>query len=167
MSKPHIEIEKKYIIKKPKISDMQVCDGYSASEIIQTYLLSESGVTRRVRSRESAGKVVYTETKKIRLDNMSAIEDERELSLEEYELLLKNADPASHPIHKVRHVFTYQNQVFEIDVYPEWQNNAILETELDTKEKTVEFPPFIEIISDVTGNRRYSNAAMSRAFPEE
>ncbi len=167
MSKPHIEIEKKYIIKKPVISDMQGCEGYFASEIIQTYLLSDSGVTRRVRSRESAGKVVYTETKKIRIDKMSSIEDEREISRDEYEFLLKDADPASHPIHKVRHAFTYQNQVFEIDVYPEWKSNAILETELEIKEKTVEFPPFIEIVSDVTGDRRYSNAAMSRIFPAE
>ena len=46
-------------------------------------------------------------------------------------------------------------------------NTAIMETELDSREKQVKIPSFIEILREVTGDKAYSNAGMSRRFPEE
>ena len=51
--------------------------------------------------------------------------------------------------------------------HPEWKNTAILETELSDRDTVVKFPDFIKIVADVTGDKRYSNASMSRSFPEE
>ena len=42
-----------------------------------------------------------------------------------------------------------------------------METELDSRESDVEFPDFIEIIKDVTGDKSYSNRGMSHTFPKE
>ena len=163
----NIEIEKKYIILMPNAEDMENCINFAKSRITQIYLESDIGVTHRVRSRETAGKVVYTETKKIRIDKCSAFEDEREITEEEFATLIKTARADSTPIIKERFVFTYKGQLFEVDMYPQWKNTAILETELEARDKEVEFPSFLKIIKDVTGDKRYSNAGMARAFPLE
>lgn len=162
-----IEIERKYIIKKPSIALMKEAGDYTASEILQIYLNSSEGVTRRVRSRSSEGKTVYTETTKIRLDKISAIEKEREISADEFSELIKDMREGSKPIKKVRHTFKYGGQLFEIDVYPEWKNTAIMETELRERGVSVSMPEFIEIVREVSGVKEYSNSAMSAVFPTE
>ncbi len=163
----NIEIEKKYIILLPDEKELSSMENYEKSNITQIYLSSEVGVTHRVRSREKSGKVVYTETKKIRIDKCSSFEDEREISENEFFELCKNARADSSPVIKIRHSFLYLGQLFEIDAYPEWKNTAILETELDSRESVVSFPSFIKIVREVTGERAYSNASMSKAFPKE
>ena len=167
MKQPNIEIENKYIILIPEESVLSTMEQYTKSEIVQIYLESPVGITHRVRSRERSGNVTYTETKKVRIDKMSAYEDEREISEEEFLSLAKKIDKNTAPIHKVRYTFVYLGQLFEIDVYPQWMSTAILETELKTRETQVIFPEFIKILRDVTGDKRYSNAGMSRAFPPE
>ena len=162
-----IEIERKYIIAMPDFNLLRSLDGYNRSDIVQTYLKSIDGATRRVRMRASGGYSRYYETLKVRIDEMSSTEVEREIDREEYSELLKLAREDSTPIEKVRHLFYYNSQLFEIDVYPNWQNTAIMETELDSRETAVEMPPFIHIIREVTGNKAYSNAGMSMQFPEE
>jgi CYTH domain-containing protein len=98
---------------------------------------------------------------------MSAYENEREITEAEFESLSERRDENTRAIKKHRHTFVFSGQLFEIDVYPEWKNTAILETELADRNTTVEFPSFLKIVSDVTGDKRYSNASMSRKFPDE
>lgn len=162
-----IEIERKYIIKKPKRDVLTLAEEYTASEIEQIYLKSNPGVTHRIRKRKSGEITTYTETKKIRIDKVSAYEDEREISEEEYASLSSLARPNTRPVVKVRHTFVYENQLFEIDEYPKWKSICIMETELKSREQRVKFPSFIKIIKEVTGERQYSNAKMAESFPEE
>ena len=162
-----IEIERKYIIKRPSEGDMSVMPEYTVSRITQIYLRPIGGATHRVRRRERADGVEYTETRKIRIDKMSSTEIEREITEEEFERLAAEIDVHTRPINKTRYTFIYSDQLFEIDVYPEWKHTAVMETELDSRDKEVEIPEFIRIIADVTGNSAYSNASMSRAFPSE
>ena len=166
MSK-QIEIERKYVIKKPSPEVMKMQSEYTESEITQVYLTSESGVTHRVRKRVFANGAVYTETKKIRIDRMSAVEEEREISEETYESLCEKIDEETQPVIKKRYTFFYSGVTFEIDVYPNWERTAIMETELENREVSVKMPSFIEIVREVTGERGYSNAAMARVFPPE
>jgi CYTH domain-containing protein len=98
---------------------------------------------------------------------MSSTEVENELTKEQYLELLEASDPTASPINKVRHRFIIDGQPFEVDVYPQWQNTAIMETELENREKKVEIPPFIDVIREVTGDKAYSNAGMARSFPKE
>ena len=162
-----IEIERKYIIEIPDKEKMENCNGYSLSEIVQIYIESSPRVTHRVRSRTINGKTVYTETKKIRIDKMSSYEDEREISEMEFKCISQKIKQGTVPIVKERHSFEYRGQTFEIDVYPEWKNSCIMETELESRDKCVEIPAFIEIIKEVTGDKAYSNASMAQSFPVE
>ena len=163
----HIEIERKYVISMPDVCAMQSEEGYTSSDIEQIYLKSSPRVTHRIRSRAKGGVTKYTETKKVRISGMSAYEDEREITESEFLTLRENIDPDTTPIIKTRHTFVYQSQLFEIDVYPNWQTCAIMETELPSEDTVVEIPSFIKIIKEVTGIKAYSNASMSRSFPEE
>ena len=162
-----IEIERKYVIMRPTEAELSKMPEYTKSEITQIYLSSEKGKTRRIRKRTKNGKAAYTETEKIRIDKMSSEETEREISKEEFDSLAREMKKNTRPIEKTRYTFVYEGQLFEIDVYPEWKKTAILETELDKRERKVAFPPIITILEDVTGNRAYSNASMSREFPRE
>ena len=162
-----IEIERKYIIKMPDIAVLSAQPSYRRYEIVQTYLNSIPGVTRRVRSLSLDGATRYIETVKVRIDQMSSTEVENDLTKEQYLELLEESDPAASPITKVRHRFFIDGQPFEVDIYPQWQNTAIMETELENREKEVKIPSFIEIIREVTGEKSYTNASMSREFPKE
>ena len=162
-----IEIERKFVIEMPDISVLSSLPGYSSSDIEQTYLSSDAGVTRRVRARKYQGRTVYTETKKMRIDNMSAHEDERKITREEYETLLSEIMTGTVTIFKTRHTFDFSGRVLEIDIYPNWRKTAILEVELDSREATLDMPDFIKVVAEVTGEKKYSNAAMAHEFPNE
>lgn len=165
--KTNIEIERKYIIKMPNVALLSEQQEYTKSDILQIYLSSPKGETHRVRRRAYSDRIEYYETRKIRIDAMSVTELEGIISKESFDELSKSMDSATAPITKTRHTFLYKGQIFEIDVYPEWKTTAIMETELSSREEQVEFPPFIEIIREVTGEKEYSNAAMSKRFPTE
>lgn len=162
-----IEIEKKYVIEMPSIAALSELDGYTKSEITQTYLLSHPHVTHRVRRREFADGVVYTETKKVRIDKISSYEDEREITEAEYLELLALSDPSASPVEKTRHTIPLGGLTLEIDVYPAWKQCCIMEIELPSREALPTIPSYIKILLDVTGDKRYSNASMARSFPPE
>ena len=165
--KDHIETERKFIISKPDIDVLRAQPEYTSSDIVQIYLTSSPRVTHRIRSRTYLGKTVYTETTKMRISGMSAYEDEREITEAEFVSLSEQIDPDTTPIVKTRHTFVLGGQLFEIDVYPNWQTSAIMETELEGEDAAVQIPEFISMIKEVTGIRAYSNASMSRVFPTE
>ena len=167
MQNPPIEIERKYIVRKPNESEISLADGYSRSEILQIYLNSPPGVTHRIRMRKFDNGTSYTETVKRRIDRISAYEDEHEISEEEFKLLRKNKKQRTRPVNKVRHTFSYLGKTFELDVYPHWRRTCIMEVELSDRSEPVALPPFIRVIKEVTGDKCYSNASMSREFPKE
>ena len=162
-----VEIERKFVIAMPNLSLLSSLCDYTASEIEQTYLLADKGVTRRVRARRYQDRTVYTETKKVRIDSMSAHEQERTISEAEYTELLGEIIPGTATLFKTRYTFSFSDRIFEVDVYPEWVHTAILEVELDSCDSDIYMPDFIRVISEVTGDKRYSNAEMSREFPKE
>ena len=162
-----VEIERKYIIELPRLDLIKSIDGCTESEILQIYINSQPGVTKRVRRREFSDRVVYTKTQKLRINKMSAEEDEREISENEFNLLSAQIKEGTRPIIKTRYTFYYLGKPFEIDVYPEWRKSAILETELTAEDEAVDFPEVIHVIKEVTGDPAYSNAGMARHFPEE
>ncbi len=162
-----IEIEKKYVILMPDAEKMTKYESYGKSEIRQTYLSSDENVTRRVRHRIYSDRDEYTLTEKRRIDKMSSYEDEREITEDAYRLLLSEMREGTHTVKKIRHTFVYLGKLIEIDVYPEWEHTAIMETELEKREERIALPDFIRVIADVTGVKKYSNASMSCEFPKE
>ena len=160
-----IECERKFLIRMPR---KEFLSHTQKSEIIQTYLLSTRGVTARVRSRAYESKTVYTHTEKRRLSSLSAVENEREISKEEYNALLRElTDKTRMPIQKTRYTLPFGTHLLEIDVYPFWQRQAVLEVELASEEEKVSFPKEIEILREVTSDAAYKNVSLSKSIPEE
>ena len=166
MSTP-VEIERKYVILKPDFAALEMEYEVKVSKIWQTYLMSDAGVTRRVRKRVYSDKVSYTLTEKRRIDTISSLEDEREISKGEYEALLDEMREGTRTLTKTRRVIRIGEVDFEIDEYPEWVRTCIMETELKSRDEQVVMPDFVKIIAEVSGVKAYTNASMAAHFPEE
>lgn len=164
MNNNGIEIERKFLIRRPERNWLEnAADG---SDILQTYLKkTESGFSSRVRRRSGKNGTVYTHTEKRHISAMSREEYEREISEEKYRELLLQADPERRPIEKRRYVLMYKGQCFEIDLFPFWHDRALMEIELEDEAQEVDFPPEIEIIKEVTEDKRYTNSSMALNIP--
>ena len=161
----NLEIERKFLIKYP---GRDIIGSADRTEIVQTYLRPESGSgTERVRKRGRDGKYVYTHTVKKRLSDVRRTEIENEISAEEYGELLKRADSRRNVIYKSRLCYNYRGQMFEIDLYPFWSDRAVMELELENEDQEIFFPPEIEIIKEISSDRRYTNAAIALRIPED
>lgn len=156
------EIERKYLIEYPDLEWLGSLPNCEKVEIIQTYLRSENDDEVRVRQRGSTGHYIYYQTTKRKLSGIKRLEIERRLSQEEYLQLLMNADTDKRQIRKDRYCLTYDNQYFEIDVYPFWEDKAILEIELRDEEQEVHFPAEIRVIKEVTDDESYKNASLAK-----
>ena len=131
------EIERKFLIAYPDLKMLESLPNCQRVEIIQTYLKSDSEEEVRIRQRGANGSYLYYETKKRTVSALKRIEVERRLTQNEYLRLLMHADPAKRPIRKTRYCLSNGNQYFEIDIYPFWQDKAILETELSSEQMSV------------------------------
>ena len=132
-------------------------------EIIQTYLRSSTeGEEIRIRQRGADGNYIYSKTTKRRVSSLKRVEIECRLSQAEYLRLLFQADPSKRPIRKTRYCLTYENQYFEIDIYPFWQDKAIAEIELSDENATIVFPKQLKVIREVTDDDSYKNASLAR-----
>lgn len=145
--------ERKYIIRlKDNIPEAIV------SEITQTYLTSEPYSEVRLRRQILNGLTVNVHTTKKILSNNEQVETERQIDNNLYESLLRQADPYRQPIHKMRETFIWKGQFFELDTFIDpYKGLQILETKGILKHEDIIFPPFIEIIEDITGITKYYN----------
>lgn len=152
LPQPIIE-ERKYIVEL--IGEIPDC---TESDIIQTYLVAEPGCEIRLRRRGWQGTFVNVHTTKKRTENNKVLETERQVSNSLYESLLQQADPYRQSIRKHRKSFIWKGQYFELDTYYEPVDHLmILETKGVADQESVKFPPFIRVIEDITGNKRYYN----------
>ncbi len=155
------EIERKFLIEYPDIHWLESLPNCQRIEIIQTYLKTDEDEEVRVRQRGSDGHYIYTETTKRTVSSVKRVEIERRLSEREYLRLLMNADTTRRQIRKDRYCLTYENQYFEIDVYPFWEDKAIAEIELSDESTEIKFPEEIRVIREVTDDEAYKNASLA------
>ncbi len=156
-----LEIERKFLIGYPDISWLEQYPGRRKIEMVQTYLTAGKGEARRVRQCTEGSEVTWYRTSKRKISALTRIELEEELNREEYLDLLKEADPAKTPIIKTRYVIPYDGHCVEIDIYPFWNDRAIAEIELAEENEPCCFPEQIHVISDVSGDDRYSNFSLA------
>lgn len=146
-----VEIERKFLIEYPdlqKLSSEKLC---KAAEIEQCYLTDPYPF--RVRKRGIDKDFIYIKTEKRKLSDLVRIEIENLISKEEY-----NATVTGNKIlQKTRYLYVYENQYFEIDVFPFCKDKALLEIELRTENQPFTLPPFINVIKDVTTDNYYKN----------
>ena len=161
------EIERKYIIDIPNIKELEKLPNCTKVDITQTYLKSDDDTERRVRARGIDGNYVYYLTEKRTINSLKRVEVERKLEPNEYIKLLMEADTNLKPIHKTRYCLTENNQYFEIDIYPQWDKQAIMEIELSSEDDIVKTPEFINIIKEVTEDENYKNYNMAHEMPKQ
>ena len=158
-----MEIERKYLIARPPLRVLEQMKNCERVDIIQTYLKTEvPGEEVRIRQRGAGGSYVYFMTRKKKAEGIKRVEIEERLSQEEYLTLMMNADPAFRPIHKQRYCLSENGLYYEIDLYPEWKDKAIMEIELHSEDQKIVFPEGIEVIREVTGDPAYSNHELAR-----
>ena len=155
-----IEEERTYIVKLtgPLPENIE-------SEITQTYLVSDPNCIIRLRRRDWQGEVVNVHKTRKRISDTEVVETERQVSNALYESMLQQADPYRTTIRKTRRSFIWKGQYFEVDTFHEPTDSlVILETKGVAKQEDVNFPPFIRVIRDITGNPQYHtyNIALKR-----
>ena len=158
-----LEIERKFLIEKPDLEFLESLESCEKVDIVQTYLRSSNPNEEvRVRQRGINGSYTYTKTRKIKIDGLKRVELEERITPEEYVQELQNADPNMKTIVKTRYCLSYNNQYYEIDIFPEMENEAIMEIELASEDQKVTIPEFIEVLDDVTDKEEYKNASIAK-----
>ena len=157
-----MEIERKYLIRRPALRTLEKLPNCERVDIVQTYLLSDDpNEERRIRQRGSGGNYIYFMTRKRKAGGIRRIEIEERLTQEEYIALMVEADPACRPIRKERYCLSQNGLYYEIDIYPDWKDQAILEIELYREDQEIVFPDFVDVIREVTEDPAYSNHALA------
>ncbi|MBO5934680.1 MAG: AAA family ATPase [Clostridia bacterium] len=156
------EIERKFLIEYPDINWLENNPSCQRIEIIQTYLNSSEGDEIRVRQRGVDGNYIFFETIKRKVTDVKRVEIERRISQSEYLGLLMNADLSKRQIRKTRYCLSYNGQYFEIDIYPFWDDKAIVELELCDETTEIVFPDEIKVIREVTDDESFKNASLAK-----
>ena len=161
------EIEYKYLISYPDISILTAQDSCRVAEVEQIYLNLDTSMNSRVRRWEEQDTVHYYLTKKKRVSAQTAEEHETEISKEEFDQLLIYTDPARSPIIKTRYIIPYKDHILEIDIYPFWKKQAVLEIEVSEENEAVDIPPYLNVLKDVTADKKYKNHSLAKQVPDE
>ena len=157
------EIERKYLIIRPDPSYLNMQEGAKRYEIEQIYLHSDKKVSRRIRQKTDGTHTVCTYTEKVRISPLVRLEDERTVTKEAYARLREQADPACEVLHKVRYVIPHEGRQCEIDLFPFWEKQAILEIECESEEAAAHLtlPAFVRLIRDVTDEPDYTSHSLA------
>ena len=157
-----METRRKYLITRPDPVMLDSRPNCQRVEITQAYLRSEiPGETIRIRQRGRDGSYVYFKTRKRTVDG-KRIEMEERLTRHEFRDLLMQADPDYRTIRKDRWCLSENGLYYNIDIYPQWDSQALMEVELYGVGDKVLFPEGIEVIREVTGEEEFTNPYIAR-----
>lgn len=154
-----VEIERKFLIEKPDENELlkyPLCDFV---DIAQAYV-HHDGVRFRVRKRGKDGEFVYIKTQKTDITPLKRTEKESRITKEQY----LAAAAGEKALYKRRYLLLYKSKYFELDVFPFWQDKALLEIELKSETEAFEIPPFLNVIKEVTAGKAYRNSVLARIY---
>ena len=157
-----LEIERKFLIRMP---DRALLDKLCQSRWQITQFYAQGGA--RGRRIDDGAAVTYVETKKEYVSDLVRVEAEREITKEEYEALLALREPRRRVLEKTRWRIPFEGQLLEVDVFPFWDDRAFCEVELESEDQEVNLPPWLTVIREVTGERRYNNRSLALRVPRE
>ncbi len=133
-----------------------------AMQIEQIYLLSEPSVEKRIRKVLFNDCISYVlSVFKVMEDGSKVIVSEKQIDSKVYESLLEFKDEAYEPIRKIRYYFSYQGEYFNLDVFDDMKDIAILEINVGESEEVV-IPPFVSVMEKVSDNELYFNKRIAR-----
>ena len=158
-----LETRRKYLIAYPDVRELAQRPNCQSVDILQAYLRSEiPGEVIRIRQRGQNGNYVYFKTRKRMIGNGKRIEMEERLTQDEYLELLMQADPEYRPIRKQRYCLSENGLYYNIDIYPQWSDQAMMEIELYSKDQAVVIPSGIQVIREVTDEKEFTNPYIAR-----
>lgn len=153
-----IEAERKFLVEI--VGELPECREF---EITQTYLKEKDGLEPRVRKRIENGQPVYFLTTKRFVSVNERVEIEKEITKEEYDVLLTEANPAKRPIHKRRQCFEWNGRYLELDTFVEPPRpHHLLEIEHVSMEDEICFPPFLKVLKEVTDDPEWYNMNIAK-----
>lgn len=161
-----LEIERKFLIEYPDlelIKEKYICE---TVDIKQLYITFPNRDRTRIRKRGHGDDSVYIMTTKRKISDTVREETETRITKEEYEEFSRYADSGRRPIVKKRTCIIANGKYFELDIFPFWNNKAILEIELDSEDEDFTIPDEFKVIREVTSDSAYTNSAMSLKIPE-
>lgn len=160
-----LEIERKFLIDKPDTEVLEKLPFCRKASISQTYLTFPDGSRARVRRRVSGNEELYFHTVKKQVTPLIRTEVERIISRDEYLAYLNDPSTAKASIEKDRYCIVHDSQYFELDVFPFWDDKALLEIELCSEDDDVRFPDFVKIIKEVSSDKAYNNSTLAETNP--
>lgn len=156
------EIRRRFLIDYPDTAALEALPGCHREDLEQVYLRSEEDEEIRIRRSTSEDGEVFYLTRRRLHDGQRRLEAEGRLSEREYMQFMTNADPERRPIRKVRYRLIWNSQHYEIDLYPFWTNQAVLEVSLRSEDERVRIPSFLRVQKEVTGNAYYEVSSLAR-----
>lgn len=167
MNEP-LEIEHKWLIKYPNINSLSKMDSYDYFEIEQTYTdYMEHNACGRIRKIGKKGDYSYYKTFKRKLTDLTRVEYEDKIDEEEYLSIMKYKKQGYNTIEKVRHIFIYNGLKYEVDIFPFWSDRAFMECEVESEDTTVCIPPCVDVIKEVSSDKRYRNSVLAQTITNE
>ena len=155
---------RRFLIAYPDLKWLESRPNCRHVEISETYIFPENGDEIRVRRRGLSGHYTYYETTRRNRGGQEKVETERKLSGDEYRSLLANAGPETFRLKKDRWYLIYENQYFEIDLYPFFRDRAIAEIQLGEGSPKIRFPAEIRVLREVTREDTYRNVSLARNY---
>ena len=145
---------------RPPTSEFSECNE-TITEELQEQLINE------VKKYFELQQELFTIEPKKKILDLKRVEVEKRITQDEYVNYLMEADNNLHPIHKTRYCLTENNQYFEIDIYPEWDKQAIMEIELNSEDEKILKPSCIKILKEVTKEQKYFNHNLAKDMPKQ
>lgn len=182
-TKNNIEIEHKYVIKMPDIKELiQYYDvNHPTFKLLRQDYLQEmekyKGFIGRVRAERIYSNYSWNNsyiknenfyfTYKKYIGRGKRTEIEEKIDVRTYNAYMQYIDTSYMPILKRRICIPYTfedgfHTDLEIDMYPFWHSQAILEIEVDSMKRVIPKLKGISIIKDVTDDTRYSNYSLAK-----
>ncbi len=157
-----VEAERKFLLSG--FSASMLPKNAVAVDIVQTYLVSVTKHTERVRARGINNQWTYFHTIKEYVKPGVSIEREEIITEREYHNFLVRRDTTLQVINKTRYCFDFDGQYCELDVFAGHRTGLVmLEIETAHEDMHASPPRYLPIVGDVTNDKKYSNYELAKA----
>ncbi|MBE6121110.1 MAG: hypothetical protein E7190_00160 [Erysipelotrichaceae bacterium] len=157
-----IALRRKYLVEYPDIAWLKSNPYARKLDITETYLRAPEGSEYHLKKRDENGHHTYIYTQKKRINALKSLETEKRLTLDDYHDLLEQADPDMRPLHKERYFLSFDRQYFVVDLFPFWDNQAIVSIEVSSEDAEVRMPAELHVIREITEDETFRNRYMAR-----
>lgn len=150
------ELKRKFLIKYPDIDKLEAFPNVRIVDIKQEYLPVNGNVVRRIKEIVEENEHSYVYTEKIRVSDIAQIRADSKISYEDYNKL-KEEVSSKYVILKKRYYLYNNSMCFQVDVYPQWSDRAVVEVALNNEDDEFDLPDILDVMYEVTKDPRYRN----------